>query len=114
MQLLASVTFINSQSEVGSITINGAFVSSGIAVSGTAGMDGKYGTADDTITPSSVINSLTIKGPVYGTSGAGDTFAINAGKVVKAKVSGRVVPLGGGTQTLNLAPSGDVFLRDLV
>jgi hypothetical protein len=114
MQLGVSVTFTNSQSEIGSITINGAFVSSGIAVSGTIGMDGKYGTDDDTITASSVINSLTIKGAVYGTSATGDSFAINAGKVVKARISGRVVPLGGGTQTLNIAPSGDVFIRDLV
>lgn len=114
MQLGVSVVFTNSQSMVGSITINGAFISSGISVSGTSGMDGKYGTADDTITPSSVINSLTIKGAVYGTSAAGDSFAINAGKVAKAKITGRVVSLSGGTQTLTIASSGDVFIRDLV
>lgn len=114
MQLAVSVFLTNSQSVVGSITVNGAFVSSGIAVSGTVGMDGKYGTTDDTIAPASAINSLTIKGPVYGTSAMGDSFAINAGRVVKAKVSGRVLPLGGGTQTLTIAPSGDVFIRDLV
>ena len=114
MLLQVSTTFTNSQSEIDSITINGAFISSRIAVSGTLGMDGKYGTTDDGITASSVINNLVIKGAVYGTFAAGDSFAINAGKVVKAKISGRVVPLGGGTQTLNIASSGDVFIRDLV
>jgi hypothetical protein len=97
---------------VGTISVLGSFMKSRIAVGTADGNDDVMGTLDDTINAGSVLNRLVIKSTVSGTSPIGDYYGILAGKIASATLNGRLLPLGSGAQTLSVAPTSDVFVRD--
>ncbi len=90
----------NADAQMGTILINGDFIASNIVAGMTAGLDGKYGTADDVkmsgggvkdvATVVSKITSLTIGGAIFGTTATNtDHFGIVAGNVGAFKSAAR-------------------------
>lgn len=113
MILSAGLNFgTGSTLSVGSVTINGSFLQSRIAIGAQYGADNKPGTADDMLNAASVLNKLIIKGAVFGTVGGSDYFGILAGKIASATLSGSKIALAPGAQNLNVALSSDVFVKD--
>ena len=113
MILSAGLNFgAGSTLSVGSVTINGSFLQSRIAIGAQYGADSKPGTADDVLNAASTLNKLIIKGAVFGTVGGSDYFGILAGKIASATLSGSKIALAPGAQNLNVALSSDVFVKD--
>jgi hypothetical protein len=96
------------------ITIGGSLIKSRIVVGASFGPDMITGTGDDVINAASRLNSVVIKGTVFGTIGGTDSYFIEAGRIGSAKLSGRSVPVSDGGNLASVAFSGDVFLKDLV
>jgi hypothetical protein len=95
------------------LIVGGSFLQSRVAVGTNSGADSVGGTIDDSFNAASVIKKLEIKGSLFGTVGGSDYFGILAGNIASAVVAGRKLSLGAGTQNLSVAPSGDVFARDV-
>jgi hypothetical protein len=96
----------NADAQITSVTIGGDWVSSSITAGVFAGIDAKYGTADDVKVAgagvkdvaglSSKITSLTIGGQAYGSPSILDHFGIVAENVGSLKVGGTVMTLFAG------------------
>jgi len=96
------------------ITIGGSLINSRIVVGASFGSDMITGTGDDVINAASQLNSIVIKGTVFGTIGGTDSFFIEAGRIGSATLSGRSVPVGNGGNLIAVSFSSDVFLKDVV
>jgi hypothetical protein len=96
------------------ITIGGSLIKSRIVVGAAFGPDMINGTVDDVINAASRLDSLVIKGTVFGSVGGTDSYFIEAGRIGSAKLSGRNIRVSDGENLAVVAFSGDVFLRDLV
>jgi hypothetical protein len=96
------------------LTIGGSFIKSRIVVGTSFGPDLIAGDGDDVINAASRLNTLVIKGTVFGTVGGTDSYFIEAGCIGSAKLAGRTFTLAPGQDMIPAALSGDVFLRDAV
>lgn len=96
----------NADAHITNVTIGGDWISSSISAGVLAGVDAKYGTADDVKVSgagvkdvaglSSKITSLTIGGQAYGSPSVLDHFGIVAENVGSLKVGGTVLTLFAG------------------
>jgi len=96
----------NADAQITNVTIGGDWISSSISAGVVAGVDAKYGTADDVKIAgagvkdvaglSSKITSLTIGGQAYGSPSVLDHFGIVAENVGSLKVGGTVMTLFAG------------------
>jgi hypothetical protein len=96
------------------ITIGGSLIKSRIVVGSSFGSDMITGTGDDVINAASRLNSIVIKGTVFGTIGGTDSYFIEAGRIGSTKLSGRSIAVGNAGNLAAVSFSGDVFLKDLV
>lgn len=103
---------LNRPITVDRLTINGSFIKSRILVGTSVGADLMPGNGDDTINAASRLNSLVIKGTVFGTVGGTDIYLIEAGRIGSAKLGGRSIPVTPGGGLISVSFSGDVMLRD--
>lgn len=113
-------TPVNGGVEIGKVTVGRDWVASSISAGFTAGLDGKFGTADDTrintgqlgLVPR--IASITIKGALSGTPAAGDNFGFVAREIGSMKIGRTKVALTTGTDVIDVSGgSGDVFVREV-
>lgn len=95
-------------------TFGSAFIKSRIVVGSTFGADMTFGTADDVINAASKLNTLVVKGTVFGAVGGTDSHFIEAGRIGSANLAGRSIPVTAGGNMSTVSASGDVFLRDVV
>jgi hypothetical protein len=120
-----SVSFASADSQIGAVKVGGAWIASDlIAGVKDVNADG-FGNADDVKQPTggadnpailSRIASITIGGPVVGTSGvSGDRFAFEAQSIGAFKLGGEafVLRAGGGNDNFNIGVTGDVRLREV-
>jgi hypothetical protein len=112
--LIAVGAELNRPVTVDRITIGGSFIKSRIVVGSTFGPDMTFGTGDDVINAASKLNTLVIKGTVFGTVGGTDSYFIEAGRIGSANLAGRSIPVTAGGNMSTVSTSGDVFLRDVV
>jgi hypothetical protein len=112
--LIAVGAGLNRPVTVDHITIGGAFIKSRIVVGSTFGADMVFGTGDDVINAASRLNTLVIKGTVFGTVGGIDAYFIEAGRIGSATLAGRSILVTSGGNMSTVSTSGDVFLRDVV
>jgi hypothetical protein len=89
-----------SDASIGSITVGGSVIATNIVAAISKGVDGIWGTIDDTtISPSNssfipTIGSITIKGQLLGSYGFEDGFVITAGEIKSIKVGNNKIALG--------------------
>jgi hypothetical protein len=94
------------------IFIGGSFVKSTIAIGASRGADSALGTVDDSLNAAAKLNQLVIKGPATGTLVNGDSYRIEAGQMGTVQIQARPFTLAPGGDTVLIARSGDLFLRD--
>ena len=103
---------VNGDAQIGDIFVDGNWMASNIAAGVTAGADGFFGTADDTLIPGgsdgvlAAIASIVINGEVQGTPASvngTDHFGFVAELIGSLKLHGIVIPLNPGPHNDNLA-----------
>jgi hypothetical protein len=113
---------VDSQAQIGSVSILGDWIASSIVAGIDAGGDGVFGNGNDSkiATPSnptviSKISQVTIGGRLLGTGGGGDQYAFEAQQIGSIKVGlSSTAPLTSGLDDFNLSPStgSDVRVRE--
>lgn len=105
----------NFGSDLGTIQVNGAFRASNISAGIDPGVDGLFGTSDDRSSfTGSVLEKVTIGGPIEGTPGPDDNFGIVAGEIKSATIGRKTLRLtaGQGNDDFALGGTNDVRLRE--
>ena len=124
LQLIAGVNenlvASNGDAQIGSVDIGGDWIASRASAGTGAGIDGIYGTMDDTFLGGGnasivgTIGDIDIGGQAIGTVAAGDNFAFIAEKIGSLKIGGASVPLiNGGIDNLLIGTTQDVRVIDL-
>ncbi len=113
---------VNADASIGAVKIGGDFVSSVIVAGVDKGIDGLFGTLDDVkligggvrdnTAIVSKIASVTVKGQILGSVGAGDAFGIVAEQIGALKVGLVKVPLTTGIDIIPIATTIDFIARE--
>jgi hypothetical protein len=112
----------NADARIGAVTVGGDWIASDLVAGVAAGADNKFGALDDVLVADasndpnviSTIASITIRGQVLGTPGAGDDFGFCAERVGSVSVGGSAVSLKPATKDLiALGPTFDVRVNEV-
>src|SRR5262249_5862855 len=112
----------NADARIGAVLVYGDWIASDLVAGVATGADSKFGTADDVLVTDPVNNpkvvstiaSVTIKGQVVGTPGAGDSFGFCAERVGSVSVGGSAITLKPASKDfLSLGPTFDVTIHEV-
>lgn len=109
----------NGDAQIGSVTVGGDWIASSIAAGVLRGVDGFFGTADDTqialdnsANLHSRIGSVMIKGQALGTVGGADHFGIVSESIGSVKVGASAETLTAGVDAVPLGATDDFIARE--
>ncbi|HJZ89639.1 MAG TPA: hypothetical protein VKE40_02130 [Gemmataceae bacterium] len=112
----------NADARIGAVVVGGDWIASDLVAGVAAGADNKFGTADDVLVADpkndpnvlSTIASVTIRGQVLGTPGAGDSFGFCAERVGSISVGGSAISLKPASKDFfGLGPTFDVTVHEV-
>ncbi|MEO6569379.1 MAG: hypothetical protein ABIO94_11505 [Opitutaceae bacterium] len=119
-QFQAGVGVLAGEQGIGRVTVKGSVIAGSIVAGISPGVDGLYGTDDDSDTNPgvvAVIGKITIKGTVNGTNVSGDSYGIEANKILELRVGSVLYspsdPLLSFSTGFFLSATGDVKVRTL-
>lgn len=116
---------VNADAQIGTVSVGGDWIASGLVAGAVAAADGVFGTADDAKMSGpgvkdvaglfSSITSLTIGGQALGTAGGTDFYAIMAEHVMAVKIGGQSVILvpGNSNDDQFIGFTGDFKIREI-
>ena len=113
----AEISVQDLDTQVASLTVNGAWIKSRFAMAINDGADDIFGTADDPAIANTAVGGIAkivIKGQVTGTFDGTDSYRIRAPKIGSLSVAGTKYAFGAGAQTFGLGITNDVNATDVV